>query len=82
MREQLSMLLLRSATRANFCIRKISSLVQRDDDTAPTEPRPYLAWMRCISLAAWAIATSQETSRHGWSIELRISGVFTRSGCR
>ena len=57
-------------------------LVQRDDDTAPTEPRPYFAWMRCISLAACAIATSHDTSRHGSSIEARIIGDFTRSGCR
>jgi hypothetical protein len=52
MREQLSMLLLRSATRANFCIRKISSLVQRDDDTAPTEVMPCSPWMRLNSPAA------------------------------
>ena len=47
----------------------------------PIESRPYFAWMRLNSLAAWPIASSQVTWRHGSSIDLRIIGVVMRSGC-
>jgi len=31
-------------------------LVQREEVMPPMESRPYLAWMRFSSLAAWAMA--------------------------
>ena len=81
MRAQLSMLLLPNTARASFCTRKISSLVQRELETAPMDFWPYWFWMRRNSPAAWRNASSQDTSRQGSSIEFRISGVRTRSGC-
>ena len=44
------MLLLPKPMRTSFWTRNTSSLVQRDDEIAPTESRPYSAWMRLNSL--------------------------------
>ena len=81
MRAQLSMLLLPNTARASFWTRKISSLVQRELDTAPIDFAPWRAWMRRNSLAVWRKASSQLTACQGSSIECRMSGVRTRSGC-
>ena len=70
-----------NAARTSFCTRYVSSLLQRDDVIPPTEPRPYLAWIRLNSAAAWPIASSHDTSRHGSRIDARIIGLVTRSLC-
>src|SRR5215470_15873771 len=80
MRAQLSILLLPSTARANFCVRKISSLVQRELETAPTDVLPYFFCTRRRPCAAYSIASGQLTLHHGSSIVVRISGVRTRSG--
>ena len=77
----MSTLLLPNAARTSFCTRNVSSLVQRDEVMPPIESRPYFAWMRRNSLAAWPIASSQLTCCHGSSIDARIIGVVMRSGC-
>ena len=51
-RAQVSMLLLPNPARTIFCTRNTSSLVQREELIAPTESRPYFAWMRLNSFAA------------------------------
>ena len=45
------------------------------------DSRPYLAWMRRNSVAAWPIASSHDTSRHGSVIFARIIGLVMRSLC-
>src|SRR4029450_956634 len=62
-------------------MRNVSSFVQREDVTAPTESRPYCCWMRLNSEATWPIASFQLTSFHGSSMDLRIMGFRIRSGC-
>ena len=80
-RAQVSTLLLPKAARTSFCTRKVSSLVQRDEVIPPMASRPYVAWRRRNSLAAWLMASSHSTCRHGSLIEARIIGVVMRSGC-
>jgi len=50
-RAQVSTLLLLKTARTSFCITNVSSLVQRDDVTAPIDSRPYFSWMRLNSEA-------------------------------
>ena len=78
-RAQVSTLLLPNAPRISFCTRNVSSLVQRDEVMPPTLSRPYCAWMRLNSPAAWAMASSHVTSRHGSVIAARIIGLVLRS---
>src|SRR5271167_3719089 len=80
-RAQVSTLLLPKPARTSFCTRYVSSLVQREEVMPPIESRPYFAWMRFSSLAAYPIASSQETSRHESEILLRIMGFTIRSEC-
>src|SRR5688572_21166651 len=80
-RAHVSTLLLLNTARTSFCIRNVSSFVQRDDVTAPTESRPYCCWMRLNSEATYAMASFQLTSFHGSSMDFRIIGFRMRSGC-
>ena len=75
------MLLLPNAPRTSFCTRKVSSLVQRDDEIPPIASEPNSALMRLNSAAAWATASSQLTSRQGSVIAARIIGLVLRSLC-
>ena len=53
----------------------------REDVMPPMDSRPYCAWMRLNSLAAWPMASSQLTSRHGSVNLARIMGLVMRSLC-
>ena len=75
------MLLLPNAVRTSLATRNVSSLVQRDDEMPPIEPRPYSPWMRLNSPAARSSASCQVHSRHGSVIFSRIIGVVMRSRC-
>ncbi len=55
--------------------------MQRLDVMPPIESLPYFACSRRNSLAAWSIASSQLTSRHGSVIFARIIGFVMRSWC-
>ena len=65
----------------SFCTRKVSSLVQREEVMPPMASRPYWAWMRLNSRAAWPIASSQVTSCQGSVMRARIIGLVLRSLC-
>src|SRR6516162_620071 len=79
-RAQVSTLLLPKPARTSFCTRYASSLVHRDEVIPPSAPRPYLDWTRFSSDAAYASASSHDTSCHGSLMHLRIIGLRTRSG--
>ena len=80
-RAQVSTLLLPNAARIIFWTTYTSSLVQRDDVMPPIAPTPWSRWIARKRSAAYAIASSQGTTRHSSSIDSRTMGSSWRSRC-
>ena len=75
-RAQVSTLLLPNAARTSFWTRYVSSFEHRDEVIPPTAPRPYVAWMRWSSDAAYAIASC--VGKEELSEDYIIPSVFNR----
>ena len=80
-RAQVSTLLLPKVVRTIFWMTHTSSLVQREEVMAPIALLPCAVWMSRRRRAACAMASSQDTLRHGSVMRSRIMGSRIRSRC-